>query len=96
MNYILPYIGGPLIDVETGQVIGINAAIRAHMEGTSFVSIILLLLLFFSKLIGYCHNLERELSFSMFAPNDCFDFFSFSDPFLIPKSHYVFLSCLHI
>ena len=27
--------GGPLIDVETGQVIGINAAIRAHMEGTS-------------------------------------------------------------
>lgn len=28
--------GGPLIDVETGQVIGINAAIRAHMEGTSF------------------------------------------------------------
>ena len=28
--------GGPLVDVETGQVIGINAAIRAHMEGTSF------------------------------------------------------------
>lgn len=28
--------GGPLIDVESGQVIGINAAIRAHMEGTSF------------------------------------------------------------
>jgi len=28
--------GGPLIDVETGSVIGINAAIRAHMEGTSF------------------------------------------------------------
>ena len=24
------------MDVETGQVIGINAAIRAHMEGTSF------------------------------------------------------------
>jgi S1-C subfamily serine protease len=28
--------GGPLVDVATGQVIGINAAIRAHMEGTSF------------------------------------------------------------
>jgi S1-C subfamily serine protease len=28
--------GGPLVDVETGRVIGINAAIRAHMEGTSF------------------------------------------------------------
>ncbi len=28
--------GGPLIDVESGHVIGINAAIRAHMEGTSF------------------------------------------------------------
>ncbi|KAG7345817.1 HtrA2 peptidase [Nitzschia inconspicua] len=28
--------GGPLIDVETGKVVGINAAIRAHMEGTSF------------------------------------------------------------
>lgn len=28
--------GGPLCDVETGQVVGINAAIRAHMEGTSF------------------------------------------------------------
>lgn len=25
-----------MIDVESGQVIGINAAIRAHMEGTSF------------------------------------------------------------
>jgi S1-C subfamily serine protease len=25
-----------LIDVETGKVVGINAAIRAHMEGTSF------------------------------------------------------------
>lgn len=25
-----------MVDVETGQVIGINAAIRAHMEGTSF------------------------------------------------------------
>lgn len=24
------------MDVETGQVVGINAAIRAHMEGTSF------------------------------------------------------------
>ena len=28
--------GGPLVDVESGKVIGINAAIRAHMEGTSF------------------------------------------------------------
>jgi S1-C subfamily serine protease len=28
--------GGPLVDVETGRVVGINAAIRAHMEGTSF------------------------------------------------------------
>lgn len=28
--------GGPLVDVETSKVIGINAAIRAHMEGTSF------------------------------------------------------------
>lgn len=28
--------GGPLVDVATGRVIGINAAIRAHMEGTSF------------------------------------------------------------
>ena len=28
--------GGPLVEVETGSVIGINAAIRAHMEGTSF------------------------------------------------------------
>jgi len=28
--------GGPLVDVATGKVIGINAAIRAHMEGTSF------------------------------------------------------------
>jgi S1-C subfamily serine protease len=25
--------GGPLVDVATGKVIGINAAIRAHMEG---------------------------------------------------------------
>ena len=25
-----------MIDVETGKVVGINAAIRAHMEGTSF------------------------------------------------------------
>jgi S1-C subfamily serine protease len=25
-----------LVDVETGEVVGINAAIRAHMEGTSF------------------------------------------------------------
>jgi S1-C subfamily serine protease len=30
------YSGGPLIDVERGKVVGINAAIRAHMEGTSF------------------------------------------------------------
>lgn len=29
-------ITGPLVDVETGCVMGINAAIRAHMEGTSF------------------------------------------------------------
>ena len=28
--------GGPLIDVQSGKVVGINAAIRAHMEGTSF------------------------------------------------------------
>lgn len=28
--------GGPLVDVETGKVIGINACIRANMEGTSF------------------------------------------------------------
>ena len=28
--------GGPLVEVESGCVIGINAAIRAHMEGTSF------------------------------------------------------------
>jgi S1-C subfamily serine protease len=28
--------GGPLVDVETAKVVGINAAIRAHMEGTSF------------------------------------------------------------
>lgn len=28
--------GGPLVDVSTGEVVGINAAIRAHMEGTSF------------------------------------------------------------
>lgn len=28
--------GGPLVDVETARVVGINAAIRAHMEGTSF------------------------------------------------------------
>lgn len=28
--------GGPLVDVATGRVIAINAAIRAHMEGTSF------------------------------------------------------------
>ena len=28
--------GGPLVDVETGHVVGVNAAIRAHMEGTSF------------------------------------------------------------
>jgi S1-C subfamily serine protease len=28
--------GGPLVDVATGHVVGINAAIRAHMEGTSF------------------------------------------------------------
>jgi len=28
--------GGPLVEVESGSVIGINAAIRAHMEGTSF------------------------------------------------------------
>ena len=28
--------GGPLVDVETARVIGVNAAIRAHMEGTSF------------------------------------------------------------
>ena len=28
--------GGPLVDVESGYVVGINAAIQAHMEGTSF------------------------------------------------------------
>lgn len=28
--------GGPLVDVETGEVVGINACIRANMEGTSF------------------------------------------------------------
>jgi len=28
--------GGPLVEVATGKVIGISAAIRAHMEGTSF------------------------------------------------------------
>ena len=28
--------GGPLVDVASGRVVGINAAIRAHMEGTSF------------------------------------------------------------
>jgi S1-C subfamily serine protease len=28
--------GGPLVDVETAKVVGVNAAIRAHMEGTSF------------------------------------------------------------
>jgi S1-C subfamily serine protease len=28
--------GGPLVCVETGTVVGMNAAIRAHMEGTSF------------------------------------------------------------
>ena len=28
--------GGPLVDVETGHVVGVNTAIRAHMEGTSF------------------------------------------------------------
>jgi S1-C subfamily serine protease len=28
--------GGPLVDVATAKVVGINAAIRAHMEGTSF------------------------------------------------------------
>lgn len=28
--------GGPLVDVETGRVVGINACIRANMEGTSF------------------------------------------------------------
>jgi S1-C subfamily serine protease len=30
------YSGGPLIDVERGKVVGINAAICSHMEGTSF------------------------------------------------------------
>jgi S1-C subfamily serine protease len=28
--------GGPLVDVASAKVVGINAAIRAHMEGTSF------------------------------------------------------------
>ena len=28
--------GGPLVDVETGEVVGINTCIRANMEGTSF------------------------------------------------------------
>jgi S1-C subfamily serine protease len=28
--------GGPLVDVETGSVIGINTCIRSNMEGTSF------------------------------------------------------------
>lgn len=28
--------GGPLVDVESGSVIGINACIRSNMEGTSF------------------------------------------------------------
>jgi S1-C subfamily serine protease len=28
--------GGPLIDVESGKVVGINAAICAHMKGMSF------------------------------------------------------------
>ena len=28
--------GGPLVDVESGRVVGINACIRANMEGTSF------------------------------------------------------------
>lgn len=28
--------GGPLVDVESGEVVGINTCIRANMEGTSF------------------------------------------------------------
>jgi S1-C subfamily serine protease len=28
--------GGPLVDVESGDIIGINTCIRANMEGTSF------------------------------------------------------------
>ena len=28
--------GGPLVDVETGNIVGINTCIRANMEGTSF------------------------------------------------------------
>jgi S1-C subfamily serine protease len=28
--------GGPLVDVENGEIIGINTCIRANMEGTSF------------------------------------------------------------
>jgi len=28
--------GGPLVDVESGRVVGVNACIRANMEGTSF------------------------------------------------------------
>jgi S1-C subfamily serine protease len=28
--------GGPLVDVESGRIIGINACIRSNMEGTSF------------------------------------------------------------
>jgi serine protease Do len=30
------YSGGPLIEVERGKAVGINPAIRVHMEGTSF------------------------------------------------------------
>jgi S1-C subfamily serine protease len=28
--------GGPLVDVESGDIVGINTCIRANMEGTSF------------------------------------------------------------
>lgn len=28
--------GGPLVDVESGNIVGINTCIRANMEGTSF------------------------------------------------------------
>ena len=40
-NIVTPQInpgnsGGPLVDVETGQVVGLNACIRSNMESTAF------------------------------------------------------------
>ncbi len=44
--------GGPLVDVESGKIVGINTCIRANMEGTSFAIPI-------NKVMGVVQNLSE-------------------------------------